>query len=870
MKFRAPFLRLRGAATALAVVALAFACARAQAGPYVWDQDEDGLDDRMETVQLLGYRFAFVDADTLQPLRFEAEQTLSGVVYSTYVVYDHQPTNADLATLTALGVPVLHRLAEVPAVRSAMTFAQATLARNLAGVERIEVVPMVYPALHDAVAALGASDPSQVVFPTWETFGAGGPYASGPAVGGATTSRGQGEVIAILDTGINDAADGSYPGHEALLGRVLGGADYTHGDSLLDTPTSGSVNPSDHGGLATKAHATHVAGIAAGSGGPTGYARGLAPEAKLIDVKVLGDFGRGSAVAEAIDWCIANRNRNWGDPDASYKGIDVINLALSSPDLSDGNDVASRAAARAVEKGIVVVASVGNDGLSAHVPSPAAGDGVIAVGAWDIQRTGRPGDDVPATFNNAGPRAGDGDLDALDELKPTLLAPGVAILAPDGDPGSDGAQYRRASGTSAASAMAAGAALLLRSAQPGLSPAQLEALLVSTARRDLPGLPPGAPGADPRWDSVRGYGLLDVYAAGLEQAWPAHTQVRRLDLSASDSTLAGELWTQRELGALAVVLERAPDVGGVPGTFAAYDSFATTGDGSLADVTNRQVYARTWAVPPGERGQTFWYRAAYTEGGVRYAGPPRPVTLGIGAAAATIEAVIVHNAFDHDVDAAVEATSGYAGPPATFALPLPASSSAWSTGWVDGLSATGNVELTFRMQVPLALANGFLPPSDSSPWTLRVTEGGFLNRSGRVTRFRLTWHSPGGDVVYDGSPQTAPTLEGATTRVRIPAGVVGIPDGPGAPAAPSLRIAPNPSLAGGTIAFAAALAGASQVLVYDLAGRRVGAAALVATEAGRAEARWLARDERGVALAPGVYFARAGRAPAQRLVLLGR
>ena len=58
------------------------------------------------------------------------------------------------------------------------------------------------------------------------------------------------------------------------------------------------------------------------------------------------------------------------------------------------------------------------------------------------------------------------------------------------------------------------------------------------------------------------------------------------------------------------------------------------------------------------------------------------------------------------------------------------------------------------------------------------------------------------------------------------------------------------------------------MLVYDLAGRRVGSAALVAIDGDRAEARWTARDERGVALSPGVYFARAGRAKAQRLVLL--
>ena len=333
---------------ALLLLALSGAVSPARCGPYVWDQDEDGLDDRMETVQLLGYRFAFENGDTLARARFEVAQTLGGVVFTVYVVYDHPPTATDLAALTASGAPVLHRLEAVPAVRSTMTFAQASFARNLPGVERIEVVPEVYPVLRDANGALGVRDPSRAVFPTWETFGLGGPYAAGPAVGGAPTRRGAGEVIAILDTGINDAADGGYPGHEALVGRVLGGADFTHGDSLLDTPRTGSINPSDHGGLATHAHATHVAGIAAGTGGATGFAVGIAPDAKLIDVRALGDLGRGSAVAEAIDWCIANRNRDWGDPDPANRGIDVINLSLSTLDLSDGNDIASRAAARAV------------------------------------------------------------------------------------------------------------------------------------------------------------------------------------------------------------------------------------------------------------------------------------------------------------------------------------------------------------------------------------------------------------------------------------------------------------------------------------------------------------------------------------------
>ncbi len=861
--------RGRGLGLFLATTALALACAfpPAHAGPYVWDQDGDGVDDRMETVQVLGYRFAFENADSLGRQRFEVSRDAGGFLFGVYVVYDHQPTPADLAALSALGMPVMHRLEAVPAVRSTATLGQATLARNLAGVERIEVIPVLYPDLHNATAALGVRDPSEVVFPTWETAGLAGAGVEGPPVGGVPTRRGQGIVVAILDTGINDAPDNGYPGHEAVAGRVLGGADFTHGDSLLDTPRSGSVNPADHGGPATGAHATHVAGIVAGTGGGSGYAVGLAPLARLVDVRVLGDLGKGSAVAEAIDWCIANRARDWGDPDPSNRGIDVINLSLSSVDLSDGNDVASRAAARAVQSGIVVVASMGNDALRAHVPSPAAGDGVIAVGAWDIQRSGAPGDDRPATFNNTGPRADDGDGDPSDEQKPTLLAPGVGILAPDGDPTSDGAQYRRASGTSAAAAMVSGVVALEASAHPGMSPGAITRLLTTTARRELPGLAPGTSGVDPRWDSARGFGLADAYAAELEAVAPGHTQVRRLQLTTSPDSIAAELWSQRERGALYLVLERAADASGSPGAFAAYDSFLCVGDSSLADVSNRFVYARGWPIASAERGRAYWYRAAYTEDGMRFAGPARRLATPIGTSRATLEAIIVHNAYDHDLNAVFEGVSGYAGSPGILTWPLPGSSAAIASDWVSGVSATGNVSQTFRVEIPVGAAENYLPPSDSSPWTLRVGEGGYLNRSGRIERFRLTWHGPDGDVVYEGSPSPAPTIEGQTTRVRIPAAVTGVPD-LDTRQPTGLAVFPNPARTSTALEFSVRAGDATRVDIFDLAGRHVGATPLAPSGSGLVGARWIARDVRGAALAPGVYFARAGRSPARRLVLL--
>jgi hypothetical protein len=828
----------------------------AAAGPYIWDQDEDGLDDRMETVHLLGYEFSFADNDTLQPQRFEVTRVGGGLVFGLYVVYLAAPTATDLAALTLLGLPVHHRLASVPVVRSTGTFAQASLARQLAGVERIEVIPLLYPGLVEGAATAAVRDATGRVFPAWDTD---------PAA-----ADGHGVVVAVLDTGINDSPEGGYPGHESLAGRCLGGAVYTAGDSLLDTPKAGSTNPEDHGGATTRAHGTHVAGIVLGTGGASGHARGIAPGARYVDVKVLNDAGVGTAVAEAIDWCTANRTRDWGDPDPAFRGIDVINLSLSSLDASDGNDVASRAAARAAQAGIVVVASMGNEGEDGIVPSPAAGDGVIAVGAWDAQRTARPDDDLWPAFNNTGPRAGDGDPDPLDELKPEVLAPGVAILSGDGDLGSDGAQYRRASGTSAASAFVAGAAALLLAEEPALLPGDVERLLTTTARRDLPAAPAGTGGPDPRWRSTRGFGLIDVQAARLELLAPGTSQVTGLALVAAESTLTARLSTQRERGAAHFAVERAPDEGGVPGAFAAFDSAAAGGDSSLAGAANRSVYAFDHPVPPAERGMTFWYRTAFTEGGVRHAGPPLRFASPVGPRAATLEVTIIHNAYDHDLDATVEAAGGVNGPPSVLPFALPGSGGAVATDWVSGVSATGNVALTFRLGIPHGAADLYLPPSPSTPWTLRVTEGGYLNRSGRVASFTLVHHTPQGDVSYEGVPAMAPTFEGQGTNVQIPAAVTGV--GPSL-ASHRLRVHPSPAPRGGVVTFSAGAEGPARVDVVDLAGRRVGRVELVSHGTERREGRWTAVRADGSTLPSGIYFLHVpgtAGAPAGRLVLLPR
>jgi serine protease AprX len=680
-----------------------------------------------------------------------------------------------------------------------------------------------------------------------------------PTVAGvAPGAQGHGVVVAFLDTGINDEPEAGYPGHEALAGRCLGGALFISADSVSQTPRSGSFNPADHGGQATHAHATHVAGIAVGAGAAGGYAAGVAPLARFIDVKVLNDAGSGISIPEALDWCISNRARDWGSPDPSERGIDIINLSLSSPDESDGRDLASQLAARAAQLGIVVVASMGNDGLAGHVPSPAAGKGVIAVGAWNDARTPEPGDDSWPGFNNTGPRYSHDDDDPADALKPDLLAPGVDVLSANGDPLTDGTRWQRLSGTSMAAAFVSGVCALLRELAPAATPGQIAEWLRATARRPLPGAPAGDAGVDPRWRSTSGCGLVDAYAAWLESQSSTLTQARRLVIGGDDASVSATLWTGREAGVSWFGFERAPDVSGTPGTFSEVDSVPAAGLATLAGPASVTEYARSWAVPVLERGERFWYRVGYSESGVRRTSPAVAHTSPAGPRVATLEATIVHDAYDSDIEASVQ--PGASGP----VFELPGTAGAAASDWLDGSSFTGTQAWTFRIPVPAGAPEAFLPPSDSNPWTLTVSDGGSITHGGRVDDFRLTWHAPGGDQVFTGGPLPVQTLEGGSIQVRIPPASTGV-DGPEPGRGP--RVRPNPARSGGLVRFALAPEAAGEARVFDIAGSEVARVRLTFTATGW-QADWQARGADGRALPPGLYFVRGRSGPASRVVLL--
>jgi len=146
-----------------------------------------------------------------------------------------------------------------------------------------------------------------------------------------SVTRGAGAVVAVIDTGVLSS-------HEDLQGRVVAGHDFVSND---DTPQDGN------------GHGTHVSGIVAANDGNGVGVSSVAPDAKVMPIRVLDDDGSGSSndIAAGIDWAVA-------------RGAQVINLSLG-PDVPivDSAPEVGDAISRALDRGVVVAAASGNDGL---------------------------------------------------------------------------------------------------------------------------------------------------------------------------------------------------------------------------------------------------------------------------------------------------------------------------------------------------------------------------------------------------------------------------------------------------------------------------------------------------------------------------
>ncbi len=179
-------------------------------------------------------------------------------------------------------------------------------------------------------------------------------------------------------------------------------------------------------GRTSYGHGTHVGALiagGAGTGADIADYSGVAPAARLINLRVLDaqGAGRASDVIEAIDWAIENR---------SAYNIRIINLSLGTPVVqSYQDDPLCEAVERAVSAGIVVVAAAGNYGVTkdgalvfGSVTSPGNDPAALTVGAVDMQGTAKRSDDTVAKYSSKGPTL----FDLV--IKPDLVAPGSRLV----------------------------------------------------------------------------------------------------------------------------------------------------------------------------------------------------------------------------------------------------------------------------------------------------------------------------------------------------------------------------------------------------------------------------------------------------------
>ena len=309
---------------------------------------------------------------------------------------------------------------------------------------------------------------------------------------------GTGVNIAIMDTGVDDQ-------HDFLDGSYIAGRDFY---DIFDNG-DGSANPDDNHG-----HGTHVASTALGDDPDDEY-DGVAPGARLVDVKMMTDVGQGGYILQALNWTLDHKDDDWENDGPANNGIQVASLSVGDGSNSDGTDAISMKANELVENGIVVVAAVGNDGLQ-QISAPAAGDWVIAVADMDDQDTiSRDDDIINQDASNRGPRADDGDGDDWDELKPDIAAPGTDIVAAQaviGSQGSGSSGTTSMTGTSMATPHMAGLVALLLEGEPELKPSPGQNPIQTRLRNMAePWGEVSFPDLSDRYNNWSGHGYADGY-----------------------------------------------------------------------------------------------------------------------------------------------------------------------------------------------------------------------------------------------------------------------------------------------------------------------------------------------------------------------
>jgi serine protease len=414
----------------------------------------------------------------------------------------------------------------------------ARLMRNDPGVELAEPDRIKHPT------ATTPGDPDYAS--QWHYFAPAGANLGGanlPNAWGVT--KGTSIIVAVIDTGVLLL-------HDDLIGQTMPGYDFitdltssNDGDGRNADPTDPgdwvAANECGPGSPASDSswHGTHVSGTIAAAWNNMGGA-GIAPDAKILPVRVLGKCGGyDSDIIDGMRWAAGIAVP--GVP-LNQNPAQVLNMSLAGTSGDPCTSIYQTAINEIVGKGEVIVVAAGNDGLS-NVSPPANCLGVIAVTAHAID-----GDN--AWYANIGPEItlsapGGGCGGSVSNCRDFTSANGPGIYSTMDTGKTVHSTYSWSAhgwaGTSMAAPHVAGTVALMLSVNQLLTPAQVTSYLQSSAR------PHPAhtvcTSTDPNGVNTNaglcGAGLLDAAAAlaAISAGWPTVTITSPSQLVAAGATV---------------------------------------------------------------------------------------------------------------------------------------------------------------------------------------------------------------------------------------------------------------------------------------------------------------------------------------------
>ena len=297
--------------------------------------------------------------------------------------------------------------------------------------------------------------------------------------------NGKGVLIGMLDTGVR------WRLHEALKTRdILAEYDFVNNDSVTENQAGDSPAQHNHGTLTFSIIAGYMPGKLIG---PAYAAQYLLAKTEYYPAELAVEEDHWAA---GLEW-MENLGADLASSSLGYNVFDNnTGYFWANGDFNGRTSVTAKAAIHAARLGMVVVDAMGNegkgDGFTGTMLTPADADSIISVGAVSFSR-------YLAGFSSTGP-TNDG------RIKPDVVAPGVGVyfaLA------SGASSYGTTNGTSLATPLAAGAAALLLSARPELTPIQVRDALRETAdsidAADYPERP----------NNFTGWGLVNAFNAVL-------------------------------------------------------------------------------------------------------------------------------------------------------------------------------------------------------------------------------------------------------------------------------------------------------------------------------------------------------------------